>query len=106
MARHGSLSSLIPDLNKLGEEKQNNLNIDYPQVGEPVARGHYAIRISGCEGECQVTIDGTGVWQECRRDGGFQWFDWTPSETGAHRISVRARAGNKWVKTDRTCRVV
>jgi hypothetical protein len=26
-------------------------------------------------------------------------------ETGAHRISVRTRVENKWVKFDRNCRV-
>ena len=79
------LSKIIPSLGQTG---QNALSIDYPQAGENVARGHYAIRISGCEGECQITIDGTGVWQSCRCDGGYCWYDWNPVETGAHRISV------------------
>ena len=106
MTRHGLLSTIIPGLNQTGAEKQSKFGIDYPQAGEKVARGHYAIRISGCEGECQITIDGAGVWQGCRRDGGYCWYDWNPAETGAHRISVRARVGNAWVKADRTCRVV
>ena len=106
MARRSLLSTVIPGLNKTEEEKLSKLSIDYPQVGEKVACGHYAIRISGCEGECQITIDGTGDWQNCRCDGGFQWFDWNPTETGAHRISVRTHVANKWVKADRTCRVV
>jgi len=106
VARRSLLSTVIPGLNKTEEEKLSKLSIDYPQVGEKVACGHYAIRISGCEGECQITIDGTGDWQNCRCDGGFNWFDWNPTETGAHRISVRTHVANKWVKADRTCRVV
>jgi len=106
VARHSLLSTVIPGLNKTEEEKQSKFCIDYPQIGEKVARGHYTIRISGCEGECQITIDGTGDWQNCRCDGGFQWYDWNPTEAGAHRISIRTRVGHKWVKADRTCRVV
>ena len=105
MARHRLLSALIPGLKQTREEKQNTLSIDYPQADEKVARGHYAIRISGCAGECQVAIDG-GEWQSCRSADGYQWYDWNPAETGTHRISVRAHVGNRWVKADRTCRVV
>ena len=79
--------------------------IDYPQAGEKVQRGHYSIRISGCAGECQAAID-EGDWQSCRVADGFHWYDWSPEKPGSHRISVRVRSGKKWVKTQRTCRVV
>ena len=105
----GLWSRIIPGLGRAGDEKTKmNIKprIDYPQADEKVSCGHYAIRISGCEGECQITIDGTGVWENCRRDGGYCWYDWNPAGTGAHRISIRARVGNQWVKEDRTCRVV
>jgi hypothetical protein len=79
--------------------------IDYPQAGEKVLRGHYSIRISGGSGDCQAAIDG-GDWQSCRTADGYHWYDWSPEKTGSHRISVRVRSGHKWVKVQRTCRVV
>jgi hypothetical protein len=79
-------------------------NIDFPQAGEKVAPGHYAIRISGCQGECQAAID-DGEWQACRTEDGYCWYDWSPQAAGRHRIQVRARNGNKWLKTQRTCEV-
>lgn len=105
MGRKGLLSTVIPGLNKTGEEKHSTLSIDYPQVGEKVACGHYAIRISGSEGECQAAIDG-GEWQSCRSADGYSWYDWCPTETGEHRISVRTRIGSRGVNAERTCRVV
>ena len=108
MRRHGVLSSIIPGMKPAGEEKtslpQNKFDIDYPQASETVARGHYAIRISGCEGECHVSID-EGDWQPCRSAEGFCWFDWNPTQTGRHRLSARTRSGNKWLKAQRTCEV-
>lgn len=82
------------------------LSIDYPERGEEVRRGHYAVRISGCEGECHIAIDDTGGWQTCRTADGFYWFDWNPQHAGSYEILVRARLGDKWVRTQRTCRVV
>jgi len=80
------------------------LSIDYPQAGESVGRGHYAVRVSAGGGECEISID-DGPWQACRSADGFSWYDWSPEQTGSHRISVRTRVGNGWVKTDRTCKV-
>ena len=79
-------------------------NIDYPQAGEKVQAGNYAVRISGCSSECQVSID-DGDWQSCRSADGYCWYDWCPTATGRHRISARIRNSNKWVKTQRTCEV-
>jgi hypothetical protein len=79
--------------------------IDYPQQGEKVQVGHYAVRISGCTGECQVSID-DGDWQNCRNAEGFWWYDWSADQPGTHRISVRTRIGAAWVKTNRSCNVV
>jgi len=85
-------------------ERSSKVSIDYPQAGEKVHRGHYSIRISAQGASCQVMID-SGSWQDCRVADGFSWYDWTPEQTGAHRISARARSGNKWAKTERTCTV-
>ena len=46
-------------------ERSSKLNIDYPQAGEKVNRGQYAIRVSAGGGECQIAID-DGPWQTCR----------------------------------------
>lgn len=105
MTKHGLLSTGVPGLNNFGEEIKSKLQVDYPKVGELVARGHYAVRISGCQGDCQIAFTGATDWQNCRRDGAYHWFDWNPTETGAHRISVRTRVENNWVKFDRNCRV-
>jgi len=106
--RKESVSTIIPGSSLPGDGKpavqQSQLGIDYPQAGEPVARGHYAIRISGCDGECQVSID-DGDWQSCRSADGYWWYDWCPTETGRQRISARVRSGNKWLKVQRTCEV-
>ena len=105
MGSNGFLSKMIAGLSRTGEGKPGTPRIDYPQMGEKVARGHYAIRISGCAGECQAAIDG-GDWQPCRCADGYCWYDWCPTEAGEHRISVRARVGDSWVTTNRTRRVV
>ena len=102
MRRKGFLSGILPGL---AGDSAVAPDIDYPEAGEKVARGHYAIRVSGCQGECQVAID-DGEWQTGRCADGFCWHDWSPEQPGTHRISARIRAGNKWVKSQRTCRVV
>ena len=105
MRKNGLLSTVIPGLNKIVEEKKSKFSIDYPQAGEKVQRGHYSIRVSGCEGECQAAID-DGDWQNCRNADGFSWYDWSAEQSGAHRISVRVRSGKKWLKIERACIVV
>ena len=95
MRKIGSLSTIVPG------EKLSKPDIDYPQIGEKVARGHYAIRISGCAGKCEVAID-DGTWRSCRCADGYCWYDWYPTEIGRHRICARVRSGNKWLKVQRT----
>jgi len=109
--KKGLLSVRIPGLSKTVEEKpvekpvtKTKIGIDYPQEGERVHLGHYAIRISGCAGECQISFDG-GDWQGTRCDAGYCWYDWFPEQSGSHRITVRTRAEGKWSKTDRFCDV-
>lgn len=106
MRRKGLLSGALAGL--IGRTKQDSQdagpNIDYPQAGEKVLAGHYAIRISGCTAECEVAID-DGEWQPCRSADGFNWYDWTPIAAGRYRISARVRGGNKWIKVQRTCEV-
>lgn len=107
MKKKGLLSVRIPGLSKTVEEKPATkpcLNVDYPQQGETVRRGHYAVRISGGNGESQVAVN-EGKWEPCRLDGGFHWYDWYPEQTGSHRLLVRTRIGSKWVKTERVCDV-
>ena len=110
MRTNGLWSTTLRGPNQTGKETptvhQNKPTIDYPKAGEKVARGHYAIRVSGSESQCQVSIDGSSDWQNCRWDGGYWWYDWTPTETGTHRISVRTHVGAKWVTTEMNCRVV
>lgn len=107
MRRKGLLSRIIPGLGQTGEGKAKQSGkpcIDYPQAGEKVHCGQYAIRISNAEGECHVSVDGGG-WQNCRSDGGFCWYDWCPTEPGSHRIAIRSRANGKWTRTETTCEV-
>ena len=105
--KKGLLSVRIPGLSKIVEEKPAagaKISIDYPQQGETIHRGHYAIRISGGNGESQISID-KGDWQNCRLDAGYSWYDWFPETAGSHLLSVRTRVNNKWLKTDRACDV-
>lgn len=67
--------------------------LDYPQQGETVRAGHYAIRIAAKDGlKVEVSIDG-GVWTECRNAAGYYWYDWTPAAPGQHQIVARATNG-------------
>jgi hypothetical protein len=105
--KKGLLSVRIPGLSKTVTEKpvaRAKVSIDYPQQGERVQRGHYAVRISAGEAECQACVDGS-EWQSCRSDAGFSWFDWYPEKPGTHTISVRVRVNGKWTKTERVCDV-
>lgn len=67
--------------------------LDYPQQGETVRAGHYAIRVAAKDGlKVEVSIDG-GVWTECRNAAGYYWYDWTPAAPGQHQIVARAVNG-------------
>ena len=101
MRRKGLLSEIMLGL---GGQASMAPNIDYPRPGDIVWAGHYAIRISGCKGECQVAID-EGAWLPCRVNDGFHWFDWDATAPGRHRIMLRAKIGNKWFRAQRSCEV-
>ena len=110
MKKKGFFSGMISGSSRAAEKSpavpaaaDNKLNIDYPQAGEKIQRGHYAIRISGSDGECHVSIDGGG-WQSCRSDAGYSWYDWD-AQPGSHHISARTRVLAKWVKAETTCDV-
>ncbi len=80
--------------------------LDYPQAGETVAPGHYAIRVSAKpERAVEVSIDG-GDWLPCREAAGFYWYDWTPSASGEARIVARAKNGGPRAKRSEERRVV
>jgi hypothetical protein len=81
--------------------------IDFPQEGDVVRPGHYAVRV-GAAGAGQVQFRvGEGPWQECRESVGYWWFDWAP-ESGPTRLSARARVGKgRWASaSERACVVV
>lgn len=113
--KKGLLSVKIPGLSKTVAEKpaprakasaeaRPKVSIDYPQEGERVHCGHYAIRITGGDGESQISID-EGPWQPCRCDAGFHWHDWFPETAGTHRLLVRSRLNGRWAKAERVCDV-
>jgi hypothetical protein len=72
------------------------VSIDYPQEGESVRSGHYAIRLTASGAtRVQVRLDG-GEWADCREAVGHYWHDWSPKAGGAS-IEARARAGKgRW----------
>ena len=107
MKKKSILSVKIPGLSRTVAEKSTEspkIKIDYPQEGERVRRGHYAIRISAGGGQCQAAIDESS-WQDCRNDAGYSWLDWFPEKPGAHRITVRTRLSGRWIKAQRVCDV-
>ncbi|MDD5656225.1 MAG: hypothetical protein PHF00_03115 [Elusimicrobia bacterium] len=105
MRKKGLLSVKIPGLTKTEEPSaRQKLVIDYPQPGETVRRGHYAIRVSGGNGESQISID-DGEWHKTRSEAGFEWFDWFPETPGSHRIAFRTRTAGKWARIERVCNV-
>jgi len=82
-------------------------SIDFPQEGETVKEGLYAIRISAPDNvEVEVCID-NGDWQPCRFSAGYWWFDWNPVNTGRCKVAARSRAGNDpWKESSaRSCLV-
>ena len=70
--------------------------IDYPQKGEAVMPGHYAIRVSATpDTEVEVRVNGK-EWQPCRAGAGFYWVDWW-AEPGDVRIVARFKTRyNEW----------
>ena len=83
------------------------VNIDYPRPSEKVKKGHYAIRVHApWATQAQVSTSGA-LWQNCRSDVGFFWFDWNPAKSGPQKINARARNGaGTWTKAEiRDCEV-
>ena len=74
--------------------------IEYPQEGEQVMPGHYAVRIGAPAGaEVAFSADGK-TWGGCRFSVGHYWFDWNPSSAGKAKLAARFRVGNgRWTKT-------
>jgi hypothetical protein len=84
------------------------VEVQYPQEGEKVYRGHYAVRVDVDNAlEVQLSIN-SGEWQACREASGHYWFDWYPSETGSFRIVARgvSNGGREAKSTVRTCQVI
>lgn len=70
------------------------VSVDFPQAGEGVLPGHYAIRITAPEAaRVEISIDNS-PWQPCREDSGHWWYDWTGFEPGNHQARVQALGGN------------
>lgn len=70
--------------------------IDYPQDGEAVRPGHYAVRVTATgAGQVQVRVD-DAAWSDVRESVGHFWLDWSPVE-GEHLLQARARIGKgRW----------
>lgn len=67
--------------------------LDFPQAGEKVLPGHYAVRVAAKpEVAVEVSVDGA-PWQPCREAVGYYWFDWTPATPGEHTLVARAKNG-------------
>lgn len=88
--------------------KAPSVLLEYPQAGEAVRPGHYAVRIAAKpEVSVELSVDG-GPWQACREAVGYYWFDWTPSQAGEHTLVARAKNGGPRYATseERTVLVV
>ncbi|NNN06207.1 MAG: hypothetical protein HKL90_09940 [Elusimicrobia bacterium] len=80
--------------------------VDYPQDGEAVRPGHYAVRVTATgAGQVQIRVD-DAAWSDCRESIGHFWLDWSPVE-GERRLQARARVGKgRWsLSAERAVRV-
>ena len=79
--------------------------IDYPQEGEKIIPGHYAIRISADATDVEINV--SGDWKKCRTSVGFFWYDWQPTP-GRYELKFRYRSGKgRWKEGPATqCSVV
>lgn len=89
--------------------KQNGpkLSIDFPQEGEKIRAGHYAVRV-GADGatEVEVSID-RGPWKPCRTSAGYFWIDFWSQPNEVHEIKARAKGPDgRWVTIVRVCEAV
>lgn len=85
------------------------VSIDFPQEGDVVRPGHYAVRVGAAgAGQAQVRV-ASGEWFDCREAAGYFWYDWTPApQDGPIRLAARARIGKgRWAAAiERACVVV
>jgi hypothetical protein len=78
---------------------KNYIGIDFPQVGEILTSGHYALRVSTSATEgVEVSIDGK-EWQPCRECVGFWWLDWSGYGSGVHTVVARITVGKRTLKS-------
>jgi hypothetical protein len=79
------------------------LTIDFPQEGEKVQEGAYAVRISAPEDSVVEISINSGDWLACRFAAGYWWYDWTPLVATRCKISARAQIGDgKWKESTPT----
>jgi hypothetical protein len=98
---------MAPTLKAMAKKSPRWVAIDYPRPSQKVQKGHYAIRVHApWAAEAQIALNGT-LWQNCRSDVGFFWYDWHPKNAGPQKINARARNGaGAWTKADeRECEV-
>ena len=95
-------------MRRIAEKPPYSIELQYPQEGEKVYKGHYAMRFDVQNVQnVQLSIN-NGDWQNCREASGHYWFDWYPSEAGSFRIVARAIGpeGREAKSTVRTCKVI
>jgi hypothetical protein len=84
------------------------VTVDYPQEGEKVKHGHYAVRVSANDAtEVEISVD-RGDWRPCRTSNGYWWGDMWPQAHEIHEIRARARTGEgDWTESEpRACDAV
>src|SRR5687768_9199734 len=90
------------------EPTRQAVTIDFPQEGEKVMPGHYAVRLTADgPGPVEISVN-DGAWSPCRSEVGHFWFDWWPSEPGRHKLTARVNGenGRGQKSKTRTCTVV
>lgn len=101
--------SVTPVVEERGQvSTQPEVSVDYPQEGEKIMPGHYAVRVSAVPGaQVEISVDG-GPDQPCRPSVGYYWFDWSPTQPGRVTFSARYRIGKgRWKKSEpRSCTVI
>lgn len=95
----------VPARKKPAASPKLSVSVDYPQEGERVLPGHYAVRITAAGAEAvEVRLDGTD-WLACRESLGHFWYDWAPQKPGPVTLAARARRGKgRWAASpERSC---
>ncbi|MFA6577465.1 MAG: hypothetical protein WCU88_00160 [Elusimicrobiota bacterium] len=87
---------------------KTSVDVQYPQEGEKVYKGHYAIRVDGTDVHNVLVSINNGDWQHCREACGHYWYDWYPAENGNFRIVAKATAqnGQETKSAIRNCKVL